>query len=149
AECIVQGQDQLGEGPVWDEKLGEIFWVDIEGCTLHRFRPADGRKSSYTFEQKIGSAVPAVDGSWILSLADGFYRLDLVSGHTSLIVHTEDAALGSRLNERKCDRDGRFWAGTMSAKWQRDANLYTLEQGGRLTNRLSEVVCSNGLASNA
>lgn len=149
ATCVVQGKNQLGEGPVWDDQLGELFWVDIEGCTLHRYRPSDEKQSRYTFEQKIGSAVPAEDGSWIVSLADGFYRLDLESGRTSLLAHTEDGAKGNRLNDGKCDRSGRFWAGTMSAKWEKDANLYTLEQGGRLTKRLSGVVCSNGLAWNA
>lgn len=149
AECVIRAQNELGEGPVWDDRLGELFWVDINGCKLHRFRPSDGRQSAYSLERKVGSAVPAADGSWILAMADGFYRLDLDSGRTERIVHTDEPDPLNRLNDGKCDRNGRFWAGTMSAKWQKDGSLYTLESGGKLTRRLSGVVCSNGLAWNA
>lgn len=149
AECIIDGHNQLGEGPVWDEKLGELIWVDIEGCKLHRYRPIDGKQIEYQLEKKIGAAVPAEDGTWILALEDGFYRFDLESQQTTLIAYTQDANPSNRLNDGKCDPSGRFWAGTMSAKWQRDGNLYSLETDHTLTPRLSNVVCSNGLAWNA
>lgn len=149
AECVIEGKNLLGEGPVWDEKLSELFWVDIEGRKLHRYRPSDGKTAEYSFEQKIGCALPAEDGSWVLALEDGFYRFDLESGSSSLIVHTQDSNPKNRLNDGKCDPTGRVWAGTMSVKWQRDGNLYTLEANDKLTLRLPGVVCSNGLAWNA
>jgi sugar lactone lactonase YvrE len=147
-ECILEGQDQLGEGPVWDERLQELFRVDIESCKLHRYRPSDGRQIEYQLDQKIGAAVPAEDGTWILALADGFYRFDLETGTITLIAHTKEDS-PNRLNDGKCDPNGRFWAGTMSSKWnQRSGHLYVLEDG-KLSTRLSEVGCSNGLAWNA
>jgi sugar lactone lactonase YvrE len=149
AECVFEGKDVLGEGPVWDEKLGELFWVDIESRKLKRYRSIDGKTSEYSFEQKIGCAVPSDDGSWIIALEDGFYRFDPESGSSTLIVNTPDAVLNNRLNDGKCDPAGRMWAGTMSKKWQRDASLYTLEANHKLTVRLPGVVCSNGLAWNS
>ncbi|MEX2415008.1 MAG: SMP-30/gluconolactonase/LRE family protein [Paenibacillaceae bacterium] len=149
AECVIAGKNMLGEGPVWDEKLNELFWVDIDGRKLHRYRPSDGKTAEYSFEQKIGCALPAEDGSWVVALEDGFYRFDLDSGSSLLIVHTQDANLKNRLNDGKCDPTGRIWAGTMSSKWQRDGNLYTLEANDKFTLRLPGVVCSNGLAWNA
>jgi len=149
AECVFEGKNVLGEGPVWDELLKEVFWVDIEGRKLHRYRPSDGKTAEYSFEQKIGCALPAEDGSWVLGLADGFYRFDPKSGCATLMVHTKDENPSNRLNDGKCDPTGRIWAGTMSSKWQRDGNLYTLETGTELSVRLPGVVCSNGLAWNA
>jgi len=149
AQCVIEGKNILGEGPVWDEKQNELFWVDIDGRKLHRYRPSDGRVAEYSFEQKIGCALPAEDGSWILGLEDGFYRFDPESGSSSLVVHTQDSNPNNRLNDGKCDPTGRIWAGTMSAKWQRDGNLYTLEANKKLTVRLPGVGCSNGLAWNA
>ncbi len=32
----------LGEGPVWDERQQELFFVDIMSERVHRFRPAYG-----------------------------------------------------------------------------------------------------------
>lgn len=146
AECVVAAGNRLGEGPVWDERLGELFWVDIEERKLQRYRPRDGRCAAYGFGQKIGCAVPAEGGTWILGLADGFYRFDPVTEQTELIVRTDEPDAGNRMNDGKCDPAGRLWAGTVSAKWQRDASLYMLEAGGKLTKKLTEVVCSNGLA---
>lgn len=146
AECVVRAGNRLGEGPVWDERLGELFWVDIEERRLLRYRPRDGRVADHGFERKIGCAVPAEDGTWILGLADGFYRFDPETEETRLIARTDEPDPLNRVNDGKCDPAGRFWAGTMSASWTRNASLYVLESGGRLTRKLSEVVCSNGLA---
>jgi sugar lactone lactonase YvrE len=148
AECVCEAKDLLGEGPVWDEKLGELIWVDIEGRKLKRYRPHDSKTIEYNLDQKAGCALPAEDGSWILGFEDGFYRFDLESGLATLIVNTPDAPLSNRLNDGKCDPTGRVWAGTMSKKWQRDANLYTLEANKSVTLRHPGVVCSNGLAWN-
>src|SRR5690554_993755 len=139
-ECVFGGKDVLAEGPVGDNKLGELFWGDIESRKLRGYRPSDHKSAEYSFDQKIGCALPSEDGTWILGLEDGFYRFDLESGATTLIVNTTDAALKNRLNDGKCDPTGRIWAGTMSSKWQRDANLYTLEANNKLTVRLTEVV---------
>jgi sugar lactone lactonase YvrE len=146
AECVVAAGNRLGEGPVWDERLGELFWVDIEGRKLQRFRPRDGRVTEHVFDRKIGCAVPARDGSWILGLADGFYRFDLGTEAAKLIVHTDEPDAANRVNDGKCSPEGRFWVGTMSGAWTRNASLYVLEAGGQLTRKLTEVVCSNGLA---
>lgn len=149
AECVIEGNDQLGEGPVWDDKLGELFRVDIDGCKLHRYRPGDGNRIEYKLDKKAGAAVPAEDGSWILAMQDGFYRFLPETGQSEFIVHTQETNPDNRLNDGKCDPAGRFWAGSISAKGQNDAKLYVLEPGGKLAPRLSGVVCSNGLAWNA
>lgn len=145
AECIINDQAQLGEGPVWDDRLKELFWVDIEGSKLHRFRPADGGRRTYELGQKIGAAVPSEGGGWIVALQDGLYRLDLESGSTGLVAASPEAALNNRFNDGKCDAAGRLWIGTISGKWQADGTLYVLDRG-QLTARVPGVVCSNGLA---
>ncbi len=149
AECIIDGKHLLGEGPVWEEQLGELFWVDIEGRKLHRYRPSDGRAQAYELDQKIGCAVPAADGSWLVGLQEGFHRLDLATGRSELLAKTLDGALGNRMNDGKCDPHGRFWAGTISGSGKKDGYLYTLEADGTAAVKVSEVGCSNGLAWNA
>lgn len=148
AEPAIEANNALGEGPVWDGRVRELTWVDIDGRTLLRYRPADGAVSRTGFDKKIGAAVPAVDGSWLLAMEDGFYRLDPATGQTALVAATEEPNPHNRLNDGKCDRSGRFWAGTMSAKWKKDGSLYMLGEGGALTRKWSGIVCSNGLAWN-
>jgi sugar lactone lactonase YvrE len=146
AECIIDAKALLGEGPVWDEKLEELIWLDIEGYKLHRYRPKDGDTLEYKLKQKAGAAVPAEDGSWILAMQDGFYRFDLETGQANLILQTNEPEGLTRLNDGKCDPSGRFWAGSISSNGEKIAALYTLETDSILTNRLSPVTISNGLA---
>ena len=40
ATIAVLGPDQLGEGPVWDDRSGELVRVDISGRLVHRWNPA-------------------------------------------------------------------------------------------------------------
>ncbi|MCK9860877.1 SMP-30/gluconolactonase/LRE family protein [Paenibacillus sp. ATY16] len=145
AKCLLNERNELGEGPVWDERLQELLWVDIEGRQLHRYRPSDGRKLQIETEKMISAAVPAEDGTWLIALADGFYRLNLETGDISLIARTEEETATNRLNDGKCDPAGRFWAGTMISTRKRNGHLYVLEDG-KLSKRLSGIGCSNGLA---
>jgi len=147
AEPVFEGKNELGEGPVWDAGNRELVWVDIDGRTLWRWRPGDGRAGASALDKKIGAAVPAKDGSWILAMEDGFYRLE-AGGRTILLAAVDEPDPENRLNDGKCDRSGRFWAGTMSAGGRKDGSLYVLEKGGTLAKKLTGVICSNGLAWN-
>jgi len=35
-------RSELGEGPAWDERTGDVLWVDITGCAVHTHRLTDG-----------------------------------------------------------------------------------------------------------
>ena len=41
AELVVDGRWELGEGPIWDTKAGELVFVDIPGRQVLRYRPGD------------------------------------------------------------------------------------------------------------
>lgn len=148
AEPVFEGKNALGEGPVWDARRRELAWVDIDGRALWRYRPVDGTARRTAFAKKIGAAVPARDGDWILALEDGFYRWQEAGGQPVPVAPVDEPDPANRLNDGKCDRNGRFWAGTMSATWQKNGSLYMLEAGGKLTRKLAGVTCSNGLAWN-
>ena len=42
AELVLDARADLGEGPVWDARTGELLWVDIMAGLVHRFDPAVG-----------------------------------------------------------------------------------------------------------
>ena len=52
-ECVLEGQDQLGEGPVWDERLQELFRVDIEAASCTDIVPAMADKSHISWIRKL------------------------------------------------------------------------------------------------
>jgi gluconolactonase len=40
---VVDNDLQFGEGPVWNHRTGEMFWVDIIGDTIWKWREGEGR----------------------------------------------------------------------------------------------------------
>ncbi len=42
-DCIAKGLT-FGEGPVWDRRNGQLFWVDIIGNRIWKWKPGVGRE---------------------------------------------------------------------------------------------------------
>jgi sugar lactone lactonase YvrE len=50
--CVVRAEDILGEGPVWDERAGRLWWVDIKGGQLLWLDPASGETGGRIVEAR-------------------------------------------------------------------------------------------------
>jgi sugar lactone lactonase YvrE len=111
--CVVDCRNALGEVPVWDVREQALYWVDIEGKLLQRYRPASGRVERWTMPERIGSFALREQCGLIVAFASGIAFYDLESGAIDWIARPEADRPGNRFNEGKCDRRGRFWAGTM------------------------------------
>ncbi|OAS17742.1 SMP-30/gluconolactonase/LRE family protein [Paenibacillus oryzisoli] len=146
-ERIGNIQANLGEGPVWDHTTGELIWVDINGQAVHLYNPADGSSRTIRLDQKIGAAVPRQQGGMVLAMQRGFHLLDLETETVTPVKDPESQLPNNRFNDGKCDRAGRFWAGTMAQNESAPTgSLYCLDIDG--TVRTLEDGCitvSNGL----
>ena len=138
---------ELAEGPAWDDRSGELIWVDIPGCGVHRGDPRGGPVRSVEAGSEVGAAVPRARGGLMLAVREGFAELDADSGEIRLIAAVEqDAVPASRMNDGKCDSAGRFWAGTVAdGAVPGAAALYRLELDGRVSKMVEGVTLSNGL----
>ncbi len=146
-ECVVAAEASLGEGPVWDPVDQCLWWVDIRGCKVHRFDPATGEDRTVDTPSMVGAVAIRRDGGLIVALEDGFYELDPASGAVALINNPEPDQPQNRFNDGKCDRRGRFWAGTMHMNEQkRSGDLYRLDPGGRVTHFPVGAFVTNGMA---
>ena len=123
--------DVLGEGPIWDVAAEVLWWVDIVGSGLRRYRPATGEVDIWDLPERAGSVTPAASGGLLLAVRSGFVRFDPEMEECELIIDPEPDRPGNRFNEGKCDRQGRFWAGSMDAAEQaRTGALYRLDPDG-------------------
>ena len=113
-DLVLDAGAELGEGPTWDERSGRLVWVDILGSKVHLFDPSSGRDQVFDVGQHVGAAVPRVAGGLVLALRGGFGTLDLASGTVEQIADTEMDEPDNRMNDGKCDSEGRFWAGSMA-----------------------------------
>lgn len=143
----------LGEGPMWDERTGEAFWVDIPAGAVHALHLASGSRRTLTASSILSAIVPregAAEG-WLVSLEHGPALLAEDGSTKAFATYAEadgrPAATRVRSNDAKCDPRGRYWLGTMA--WDGSAGggaLYRLGPTDRLPVRqLSGVSVSNGL----
>jgi sugar lactone lactonase YvrE len=147
ATIAVVGPDQLGEGPVWDDRSGELVRVDISGRLVHRWNPATGEATSFETAGDVGAAVLCEGGGMVLAIECELWHVE-PTGEMTLLADV-DPQPGVRFNDCRADPRGRLWAGTLHR--DRDpakAALYRLEPGGELTVVLPERTISNGIGWN-
>lgn len=140
----------LGEGPVWDYRRKELWWVDIENGLLHFYHPQKDRNRTYGIGQMVGAAIPCEKGGLILAMHHGLAFFNPDTEELNPIVDPESDLPGNRFNDAKCDPAGRLWAGTMAIDKPRNkvGSLYCLDSSLQVTKKLSDITVSNGLAWN-
>lgn len=155
AELVVHLRNQTGESPVWHAGEQALYWVDIPAGALHRWRLRDEQHASWRASQQLACVAPLPSGGWIGGMEDGVYRL--TPGQDQVLAAERLAEVrhpraGMRFNDGRCDRQGRFWAGTMLCDASQNAavgSLYRLggQDGGlALAPVFDELMVPNGLA---
>jgi L-arabinonolactonase len=105
---FVDAQARLGECALWCEQTSSLWWTDIEARTVSR-RDANGNIRQWSFEEKVGCfAFCANNQRLLLGLANGIALFDPESGRVSDFVRLESGVAESRINDGRCDRQGRF-----------------------------------------
>lgn len=137
----------VGEGPLWDASRDALLWVDIPRSQLNWLRPADGDVLSFDVGQPVGAAAVRSAGGVVLAMRDGFGLFDPQTSDVELACPIEQDVKTNRMNDGKCDRAGRFWAGTMAYDMTPGAGaLYRLDADLQVVRVLDGVSVSNGLA---
>lgn len=147
-ETVGAHQSQWGEGPIWWQ--GSLYYVDIEGHSIHRYTPLTGEERSWPVGQRVGTVVPRRQGGLVAAGDHGFFYLDEQTGEITAIADPESDRPNNRFNDGKCSPDGYFFAGSISlVKQAGDAALYRLAADGSVSCALSGVTNSNGIAWSA
>lgn len=138
--------DVLGEGPVWCPVEQALYWVDIRQKAVRRLNGADGRTESWTLPEMVGSLAVRRDGGLLLALASSLGTFDPGTGELVRLTAPAGADPAIRYNDGKCDRQGRFWAGTMNDRERRpDGVLYRYDPVRGSVPMLSGITIPNSL----
>ncbi len=149
-ECILECENHLGEGPVWDVEEGRLYWVDGTGPrvgkpAMWRLNPKAGKVENWRLEKDIGAFALRKDGGAVMALNDGFYFFDFETGQAELIAEIDADQPRTRLNDGKCDRRGRFFAGGMDDKEElKICGLWRLDPDLSMTKVEEGIICTNG-----
>jgi L-arabinonolactonase len=106
--------DILGEGPVWDVQEQAFYWLDIRGCLVRRYDWSSGRTQSWTLPEMVGSLAIRERGGLLLAMRSSIAFFDPATGALERVAAPEAGRENMRFNDGKCDRQGRFWSGTMN-----------------------------------
>ncbi|MGE8115581.1 MULTISPECIES: glucurono-1,5-lactonase [Pseudomonas] len=148
-ELIVDARNGTGESPVWHPSEQALYWVDIPARQLHRWQ--DGAHQVWQGDEML-ACIARTERGWVAGMESGIFQLQaqadgrLDSRRVAAVEHPQH---GMRFNDGRCDRQGRFWAGSMLMDMQQGAHvgaLYRLDGEGRLHQQLKDMIVPNGLA---
>ena len=139
----------LGEGPVWSDRDGCLYYLDIVSYRLQAYEPSSKRHQSWSFDTFVGSLAECQSGGLILSLGDKIVRFDPLKGRSSLetFVTLEADRPLNRLNDGKVDPWGRFWVGSMRVDESApEGRLWCVSASGEARAVRDGIVVSNSAA---
>jgi sugar lactone lactonase YvrE len=135
-----------GEGPVWDDRAGELLWVDSLKGEVHSYAPTDGSRRVMACGQAVGVALPRSGGGLVLTLRDGVGLVDSWGDLPRVVVELEREITINRLNDAYCDATGRLWAGSFADDERPNAGkLYRISCDYTVETVLDPVGVSNGI----
>lgn len=152
---IIETGAILGESPVWSPRDGVLYWIDIKAPAIHRFDPATRTGDTWPVAQEIGSIALRQGGGLVAGLREGLALIGADMTTIEWITDPEPDKPMNRFNDGKCDRQGRFWSGTMydlpgPPETYREREpvgiLYRLDGDHGCHAMADDILVSNGLA---
>jgi L-arabinonolactonase len=135
---------------VWDSHQGLLYWLDCTGNRVGKpsvwcLNPRSGITRHWFIDKEVGAmALRRITGA-VLAANDGFYLFDFETSALEQVAKVDTAQGRSRLNDGKCDRKGRFFAGGMDDKEELPlCSLWRLDPDYTLVAVDEGIICSNG-----
>lgn len=141
---VLAARARLGECPVWDPDREVLDWIDVYNHRVHQFDPSNGGDRYFDTGDVVSAIVLAGTDRLLLALSDKLALLHLENGKVEPLCRIEHPHPGTRLNDGKCDPQGRFWIGSMSETADQAA-LYRYDLDGSLHVMETGLTISNGL----
>ena len=141
----------VAESPVWDG-AGAWLWVDIPAKTVWRLDASTGHARKWTTPEMVACIAMADDGTLIAGMQSGMFSLTLgeaPDAAAQFLAAPPELKPGMRFNDGRCDRQGRFWSGTMyldMAEARAEGQLFRYDAAaGMSAPVVSELMVQNGL----
>jgi sugar lactone lactonase YvrE len=151
AELALDARNAVGESPVWDPAEQSLYWVDIPARALHRWHAESGKTDCWTAPEMIGCIARHPGGGWVCAAESGLFHWRPTQDGTldgERLATAAHARPGMRFNDGRCDRQGRFRAGTMVMDMSLAAPLGMLYgfDGSALHALVHDLIVPNGMA---
>lgn len=143
----------VGESPLWCENQQSWFWVDIPKKRIWKYDTVKQLSRYWETSEMVANIALSSQSDLIAGMETGIFRLSLhaeTNAVETLLVALPEAQPGLRFNDGRCDRQGRYWSGTMwmdMAAARNIGKLYRYTTRDRLSAPvISGLLTQNGLA---
>ncbi|CAG4909486.1 SMP-30/gluconolactonase/LRE family protein [Paraburkholderia saeva] len=157
------GQASVGESPVWRAAEEAFYWVDIPAQKIVRLHVGTGVRSEWVLPEKVACIAFDRAGRVLAGMETGLFSVTLpeaggAAGASVTVPSSQVRKLaapvfpaeGMRFNDGRCDRQGRFWAGTMVQDMSLASPLgalFCFDAAGALSAPVVDaLITQNGLA---
>ncbi len=159
-KLVFKAANMLGEGPTWSEEEQALYWVGIIDKKVHRLEPESGAFRAWEMPDFTAAMALRAGGGAVIALASSIGFLDFETGSYEELCRPEADRPGNRFNDGKCDRQGRFWVGSMQTNLNPDGSprpitetsgaLWRIDPDGTATDMTGPTIrLSNTLAWSA
>ena len=162
-EAAGQAPASVGESPVWRAAEQALYWVDIPARKIVRLRLDAGERSEWLLPEKVACIAFDRRCTVLAGCETGLFAVTLTEAATEAQPNGELVTVTARklaapsfafddmrFNDGRCDRQGRFWSGTMvqdMAAANPAGALYRFDAHGVLSGPLVDaLITQNGLA---
>lgn len=147
-KILKQKRCVIGEGPIWNEREGLLYFVNGIENEICTYDPETEAFSSDPQEVGVAAIAFAKDGRMLVTRADGAYFLNLPSGRITPMY--DDHIKIKNANDAKVGPDGCFYVGTQSEfrlglSKKIDGKLYRITPEGEVTVLLDGLILANGM----
>lgn len=153
---VLDARNAVGEGPFWDDRQGALWWADIVGNEVLRWRPGEAEPHRWRVPGFPCAVIGRRGQGMVVARAAGLDFFDPDTGALTGFVAPEADRPANRGNEAKCDASGTLWLGTMQSNLEPDGSprqmtastggLYCILPDGSFTREADGIGLSNTLA---
>lgn len=137
----------LGEGPVWDRRLGAVLWVDIGAPAIWRLDADAAEATAITMPEAVGFVALTPDPDVVVAgLRGRLAAVDLIDKTIRDLAPVEPALPGNRCNDGIVAPDGTLWFSTMDTGEAAPTGAFHAWDGRAVTTLCDGFVVPNGPA---
>jgi sugar lactone lactonase YvrE len=137
----------LGEGPVWDHRIGAVLWVDIAAPAIWRLDVAAGEAHATELPERVGFVALTPDPDIVVAgLQSRLVLFDLIDRTIRELAPVEPELPRNRCNDAVVGPDGTLWFSTMDSDEEAATGAFHAFDGRAVTAIADGFVVTNGPA---
>jgi len=146
ADLVQDCANQHGEGIRWNAHDGRLWWTDIHGQRMCWHDPTAGVSGSHDMPQRLCAFAPRARGGWIMAFSDGVELWSAALHLEQSLFAFEPDNGGTRLNDGRTDRQGRFVVGGMNeGTGSADSTVVRVNADLSVDTLIRGVACANSI----